>query len=127
MGPQAGVTAQAHLLEVDVGTDQHVIEQEDPALLGLDQLPTVAVDGLCQRLTEEQLPLARGQQLEEKDRARSTPTSPQAVTQTSPCQRARIFQLLGDQGWQRRDKAGPLPPPPGRWEVLGGPHTCWAP
>lgn len=27
---------QAHLLEVDVGTDKHVIEQEDPTLLGLN-------------------------------------------------------------------------------------------
>lgn len=52
------------LLEVDVGTDQHVIEQEDPAFLGLDQLPTVSVHCLRQSLTEKQLPLARGQQLE---------------------------------------------------------------
>lgn len=50
--------AWAHLLEVDVGTDQHVIEQEDATLLGLDQLPTVTIHGLRQRLTEEQLPLA---------------------------------------------------------------------
>lgn len=56
--------ARAHLLEVDVGTDQHVIEQEDSALLGLDQLPAVTIHGLRQRLAEEQLPLARGQQLE---------------------------------------------------------------
>lgn len=27
---------QAHLLEVDVGADKHVIEQEDPTLLGLN-------------------------------------------------------------------------------------------
>lgn len=54
------------LLEVDVGTDQHVIEQEDPALLGLDQLPTVSVHRLRQSLTQKQLPLARGQQLEKE-------------------------------------------------------------
>lgn len=48
------------LLEVDVGTDQHVIEKEDPALLGLDQLPSVSVHRLRQSLTQKQLPLARG-------------------------------------------------------------------
>lgn len=46
------------LLEVDVGADQHVIEQENPAFLGLDQLPAVTVHGLRQRLTKKQLPLA---------------------------------------------------------------------
>lgn len=88
-------TAEAHLLEVDVGADQHVIEQEDPALLGLDQLPAVAVHGLRQRLTEKQLPLARGQQLGEGD-TRSAPTSTQAATRTSPRQRPRILQLCPD-------------------------------
>ena len=61
-----GGDGQARLLEVDVGTDQHVAEQEDPALLGLDQLPAVTVHGLRQRLTQEQLPLARGQKLGEE-------------------------------------------------------------
>lgn len=113
MGPQGGATATAHLLEVDVGADQHVIEQEDPALLGLDQLPTVAIYSLCQRLTEEQLPLARGQQLGEVDRARSTPTSTQAVTdipvpksQNPPAARR---PRLGE----AEDRAGPTPPPLG--------------
>ena len=50
--------SQACLLEVDVGADQHVVEQEDSALLGLDQLPAVTVHGLRQRLTQEQLTLA---------------------------------------------------------------------
>lgn len=85
--------AEAGLLEVDVGADQHVVEQEDPALLGLDQLPTVTIHSLRQRLAEKQLPLARGQQLGEGDVTKSTPTSVQAVTQTSPRQRPRILWL----------------------------------
>lgn len=72
VGPQEGATAQTRLLEVDVGADQHVIEQEDPSLLGLDQLPAVTVHGLRQSLTQEQLPLARGQELGKAGRARST-------------------------------------------------------
>lgn len=67
--------AQAHLLEIDIGADQHVAEQEDPALLGLDQLPAVTVHGLCQCLTQEQLPLTRGQELGEGDGAESTPAT----------------------------------------------------
>lgn len=59
-GPPPGP---GHLLEVDVGADQHVAEQEDPALLGLDQLPAVTIHSLRQRLTQEQLALPGGQQL----------------------------------------------------------------
>lgn len=53
----------AHALEVDVGTDQEVAEQEHLPLLGLEQLPAVAVHGLGQRLTQQQLPWARAQHL----------------------------------------------------------------
>lgn len=57
LGQDRSVSPPAHLLEVDVGTDQHVIEQKNPALLGLDQLPAVTIHGLRQRLAEKQLPL----------------------------------------------------------------------
>lgn len=53
-----GGSGPAHSLEVDVGADQHIVQQEDPALLGLDQLPAVTIHSLGQGLTEEQLPLA---------------------------------------------------------------------
>lgn len=46
-----------HILEVDVGAHQHVVEQENLPLLRLDELPPVAVHRLCQRLTEQELPL----------------------------------------------------------------------
>ena len=77
---------QARLLEVDVGTDQHVVEQEDPALLGLDQLPAVTIHGLRQRLTQEQLPLARGQKLEEQTEQDQRQHCSRAAPQTSLCQ-----------------------------------------
>lgn len=87
--------ARAHLLEVDVGTDQHVIEQEDSALLGLDQLPAVTIHGLRQRLAEEQLPLARGQQLGERE-------TEQGQRQTSPRRRPRIPRLCTKETEARR-------------------------
>lgn len=58
-----GVWGQYHVLEVDVGADQHVVEEENLSFLRLDELPPVAVHRLCQRLAEEELPLPRAQQL----------------------------------------------------------------
>lgn len=59
-----GVWGHQHALEVDVGADQHVVEQENLPLLGLDELPAVPIHRLRQRLTEQELPLPRAQELQ---------------------------------------------------------------
>lgn len=113
MGPPArgqarsrGITGGSlpHLLEIDVGADQHVVEQEDPALLGLDQLPAVTVHGLGQRLTQEQLPLTRGQQLRGGDGAESTPAprTGRSADVTVPESQHPLAARRRDQGWGRR-------------------------
>lgn len=58
-----GCGGRQHVLEVDVGADQHVVEEENLPLLGLDELPPVSVHRLRQRLAEQELPLPRAQQL----------------------------------------------------------------
>lgn len=68
-GPGSG--GAQHVLEVDVGADQEVAEQEHLPLLGLEQLPAVPVHRLGQRLAQQQLPLPRAQQLQD---------NPQVVT-----------------------------------------------
>lgn len=42
----------------------------------------------------------------EGDRARSTPASMQAVTQTAPGQRPRTLRPKGDRGWERQRRQG---------------------
>ena len=123
---------QARLLEVDVGTDQHVVEQEDPALLGLDQLPSVTIHGLCQRLTQEQLPLARGQKLGEQTEQDQRQHCSRAAPQTSLCQipRAVLPRPKGTTAGRGGGEAGPRPPPLGTrgpdHQPLSGQHPARA-
>lgn len=113
--PGVGGDGQARLLEVDVGTDQHVAEQEDPALLGLDQLPAVTVHGLRQRLTQEQLPLARGQKLGEETGRGQRQHRSRAGPQTSLRQIPRMVlpRPKGTATGRGGGEAGPRPPPLG--------------
>lgn len=41
------------LLDVDVGADERVVQEEDLALLGFEDLPLFPVHGLNERLTED--------------------------------------------------------------------------
>lgn len=41
-------------LDVDVGTDEQVLKEEDLPLLGLQDLSTLPIDGLHQSLTQEE-------------------------------------------------------------------------
>jgi len=52
-----GVWGHQHVLEVDVGADQQVVEEENLPFLRLDELPPVTVHGLRQRLAEQELPV----------------------------------------------------------------------
>lgn len=42
------------LLDIEVGTDEFVAEEEDLALLGLDDLPPLSIYCLHQRLAQDQ-------------------------------------------------------------------------
>lgn len=55
---------QMDLLQVDVGTDQGVVEEEDLSLLRLENLTFITVNNFRQQFTLTQLPLLRVQQLE---------------------------------------------------------------
>lgn len=54
------------LLYIDVRTDEHVIQEEDFALLRLEDLSLLAIDGLNQCLRQNQLLLIRVQVLFKK-------------------------------------------------------------
>lgn len=47
------------LLDIYVGTDEHIIKEEDLSLLRLYDLSPLAVHGLSKRLAEDQRPLLR--------------------------------------------------------------------
>lgn len=55
---------QMDLLQVDVGTDQGVVEEEDLSLLRLENLTFITINNFRQQFTLTQLPLLRVQQLE---------------------------------------------------------------
>lgn len=42
------------LLDIYVGTDQHIIKEEDLSLLGLQDLSPLAIHSLNERLTKDQ-------------------------------------------------------------------------
>lgn len=46
-----------HSLDIDVGTDKRIAEEEHLALFGLEDLTTLPIDGLEQRLAQDQLAL----------------------------------------------------------------------
>ncbi len=55
------------LLHIDVCTDEHVIQEEDFALLRLEDLTFLTIDGLNQCLRQNQLLLIRVQLLLKKE------------------------------------------------------------
>lgn len=55
-----------HILDIDVGTDEHVTEEKDLPLLRLEDLSSFAVHRLNQRLAKDQRALLRAEQLKKK-------------------------------------------------------------
>ncbi len=55
-----------HVLDIDVGTDEHVTEEKDFSLLRLEDLSSFAVHHLNQCLTKDQRALLGVQQLKER-------------------------------------------------------------
>lgn len=55
-----------HVLDVDVGTDEHVTEEKDFSLLRLEDLSSFAVHRLNQRLAKDQRALLGVQQLKKR-------------------------------------------------------------
>lgn len=55
-----------HVLDIDVGTDEHVTEEKDFSLLRLEDLSSFAIHHLNQCLAKDQRALLRVQQLKER-------------------------------------------------------------
>lgn len=55
-----------HILDIDVGTDEHVTEEKDFPLLRLKDLSSFTIHRLNQRLAKDQRALLRVQQLKKR-------------------------------------------------------------